>query len=164
MTHHIIRHLPKSHSESGLFFEASHENTSLLITLRGRETNRKSRRTIRRFPVDVFFIENPESMETNPNKNSKMHPTLQEQQISARHQRSMGQKNLVTLREPSCYRLKPHQTSPKKTNSKNRVACGGRNWSSLLDCHVSKWMFTSWSQIVIMAGQPPPPQTYLLQK
>lgn len=118
MTHHIIRHLPKSHSESGLFFEASHENTSLLITLRGRETNRKSRRTIRGFPVDVFLIENPESMEKNPNKNSKMHPTLQEQQISARHQRSMGQKISSHWENQVAIGLSPIKRLPKKQTAK----------------------------------------------
>ena len=71
-------------------------------------------------------------MEKNPNKKFKdasyITRTADFSKASTKH----GPKNLVTLREPSCYRLKPSNVS-QKTNSKNRVARGGRNWSSQLD-------------------------------
>ena len=65
-----------------------------------------------------FYIENPESMEKNPNKNSKMHPTLQEQQISARHQRSMGQKISSHWENQVAIGLSPIKRLPKKQTAK----------------------------------------------
>ena len=119
------------------------------LPLGEKTTNRKSRWTIKRFRVDGF-LENPESMETNPNRISKIHPTLQKHLTSARHQRRMGQKNFFSHWENQvAISLSPIKRPPQK-NKKHKSCCTWPTWLSCQQVDVHKL-------IVSVAGQPPPP-------